>query len=206
MCHPRSLRRPVVRRTVSALAALALGAASVLFVAAPASAHDELVSTDPAAETTVDALPPELTLTFSGGLLDEPGATQVEVTDAAGTVLSPDDPTVAQTVVTQPLEGEASGVVTVRWRVVSSDGHPISGEYAFTVAPPPTPTPTTTAQPAPTTPAPTPTETTEPSPTASPVPAEEGSSAVPWIIGGVVVGAVVIAVAYLVISRKRRGR
>ena len=56
-------------------------------------------------------------------------------------------PLVEGTVVTQPLSGAASGLVTVLWKVVSSDGHPISGEFGFTVTAPPTPTPTATATP-----------------------------------------------------------
>ena len=130
------------------IAAIALAGASVFLVAAPASAHDELVSTDPAAGAAVDALPAQLTLTFSGELATDPGATELQVTDAAGTSLANGDPVVADTTVTQPLAGAASGAITVLWKVVSSDGHPISGEYTFTVtapAPSPTPTPTPSA-------------------------------------------------------------
>ena len=43
----------------------------------------------------VDALPAQLTLTFSGGWSTEQGATEVQVTDAAGTSLVDGDPVVA---------------------------------------------------------------------------------------------------------------
>lgn len=158
--------------------------------------------TDPPAGETLDALPPQLTLTFSGALLAEPGATHIEVVDAAGDPLTTDDPVVSSHIVTQTLDGAATGAVTVQWRVVSGDGHPISGEYSFTVAgtSPPTPPAATS------TPSPAPAETTEPAPAQTVAPVEDEPSAAPWIVGGIVVAALAAAAAYLVISRRRRGR
>jgi methionine-rich copper-binding protein CopC len=194
-----------VRLAVAALAALAL-----LVPAVPASAHDQLISTDPAADAVLEALPPKITLTFSAELLADGGGNVVEVTDSAGTALA-DGPTVVDgTTVTQALAGEASGPVTVLWRVVSSDGHPISGEFAFTVEGAATPTaePTeTSASPEPTmTTMTTPEETTEPS--ASPAPADEASapSPLPWIIGVVILLVVIGLVLYLLVIRPRGRR
>lgn len=179
------------------LAALLI-AASAVFVASPAQAHDELLSSDPAAGSTANALPAQVTLTFSGLLSADAGASEVAVTDAAGTSLVEGAPVVADTVLTQPLAGEASGVVTVLWKVVSSDGHPISGEYSFTVA-------------AASAVSPEPTVTATPEPTASPpdVPADGDSSlsdAWPWVVGGLLVAAILGAVIYLLASRARRDR
>ncbi len=101
--------------------------------ATPAFAHDELIGADPADGAVLDVLPPELTLTFSGVLLDGEGATELAVTDAGGADLTGGDPVLDGVRVTQPLTGTASGTVHVAWRVVSSDGHPISGEYTFSV-------------------------------------------------------------------------
>ncbi len=120
------------RTPFAAALAVLLGLALAL-VATPASAHDELIGSTPAADAQIDALPAELQLTFSGVLMDEPGATQLVVTDAAGTALAAGDPVLDGTRLTQPLAGSASGTVTVLWRVVSSDGHPVSGEFSFTV-------------------------------------------------------------------------
>nr|BFF11089.1 hypothetical protein GCM10025699_23920 [Microbacterium flavescens] len=93
------------------------------------------------------------------------------MTDASGTSLLDGAPTAQDNVLTQPLAGEASGEITVLWKVVSSDGHPISGEFAFTVAPAPTPTDTATPTPTPTeSTEPTTEPTQEPAPTASPPP------------------------------------
>lgn len=200
--------RPFTRTLAVAAAALLLVTGGLL-TAAPASAHDELVSADPAADSTLEALPDQLTLTFSGELAADAGATELRVTDAGGTSLADGDPAVEGTTVTQALTGAASDTVTVLWKVVSSDGHPISGEYRFTVAATPTPTATPTATTVPTA-SPTPTETpaAEPTetPTVAPVPVDNGSSAWPWIIGGVLLLAVIAAVTYLLVSRSRRER
>ena len=192
---------------VSALvAALLVAFAVVLGTASPAHAHDELLGSDPAANATIDALPGQLTLTFSAEIADDEGASVVEVTDAAGTALAAGTPVVRDNLVTQALSGEASGAVTVLWKVVSSDGHPISGEFSFTVTAAPTPT----AAPTETT-APTPSATAAPSETATPTPtvtsepaASDGSSALPWVIAGVLLVALIGAVVYLLVSRSRR--
>ncbi|MEU1973397.1 copper resistance CopC family protein [Microbacterium sp. NPDC019599] len=221
--HKRTLARAVgtafaagsVAASVAAAVAAAV-AASVFLAASPASAHDELLTTDPAADSTLTALPDALTLAFSGVLATDAGASEVSVTDAAGTQFADGAPVAADTVLTQALSGEASGVVTVLWKVVSSDGHPISGEYTFMVdAPVPTetatPTPIETATPTPIeTATATPTPPAEPTTTASPAsPADDAETADlrPWFIGALVLLlAVAGAVLYLLVSRARRER
>ena len=208
---PTNPTRPrLLARAFAAAAAALLLTAGGLIVAAPAGAHDELTSTDPAADSSVETLPEQLTLTFSGELATDAGATELQVTDAAGTALADGDPVVEGTNVTQALAGAASGAVTVLWKVVSSDGHPISGEFGFTVISPPTPTPTPTATPTPSssaTPSDTPTPEPTPTPTVAPEPAESGSAALPWVIGGLLLlAAVGGAVTYLLVSRARRIR
>lgn len=194
--------RSRLRRALAAAAAALLIGVGALVVASPASAHDELTSSDPAADSAVDALPDRLTLTFSGELATDPSATELEVTDADGASLADGDPVVAGTTVTQALTGAASGVVTVLWKVVSSDGHPVSGEFGFTVTAAPTSTPIPT-----TTPAESPTAEPTATPTETPVPAADGNSALPWVIGGLLLlAAVGGAVIYLLVSRARRIR
>ncbi|MFF2485579.1 copper resistance protein CopC [Microbacterium sp. NPDC058062] len=198
----QTLHKPLPARVCAFLAALLVAFGVVLATASPAHAHDELLGSDPAADSTLDALPAQLTLTFSAEIADDAGASVVEVTDASGASLVDGTPTTQDNVLTQPLTGEASGAVTVLWKVVSSDGHPISGEFTFTVAGAPTPTETAT---------PTPTETSAPTQSAEPTPtvtsepvADEGSSALPWIIAGVLALALIAAVVYLLVSRSRR--
>ena len=203
-------RSPRRARLGAFAAALGLGLLGALATAVPASAHDEMIASDPADGSTVAVLPPELTLTFSAFPLDEPGATLVEVTDATGTDLTAGEPVVDGTAVTQALEGEVSGEVTVLWKVVSSDGHPIDGEFRFDVAATAAPSaapgeataPAATAEP-------TPQESTAPlteSPSPAPADDEDGASVLPWALGGIVLVAVVAAVAYLLGSRARRRR
>ncbi len=192
-------------RLVAVLAAALLAAVALLLPASPAFAHDELIGSSPAADSTVDELPAELTLTFSGLISTEDGASEVEVTDAAGTSLTTGDLSVQDNVLTQPLAGTASGAVTVLWKVVSSDGHPISGDFEFTVdGAAPTPSPTETTEPT-ESPEPTPTETVEPTPTATPVPAGgDGNAWWPWALA--IIGALALAggVTYLMVSRSNR--
>ena len=202
------VHNPLPVRVAALLGALLIAFVGVMATASPAHAHDELLGSDPAANATIDALPGQLTLTFSAEIADDEGASVVQVTDAAGTALADGTPTVRDNLVTQALSGEASGAVTVLWKVVSSDGHPISGEFSFTVAGAPAPTPT--AVPTETS-APSPSPTAAPSDTATPTPtvtsepaASDGSSALPWVIAGVLALALIAAVVYLLVSRSRR--
>ncbi|MEV4667763.1 copper resistance CopC family protein [Microbacterium sp. LWO12-1.2] len=176
-----------------ALAATLLAAFLVLFSPLAASAHDALVSSSPEADSTVETLPSELTLTFSAKLITGDGATEVVVTDADGNAVTDGAPTVDGAIVTQPLKAETiAGEYHVIWKVVSSDGHPTSDEFFFTVTSgsvePPTAIPTT----APATAAPSPDATTTPGATTTPAPdAEASSGASAWIwalsIGGIAV-------------------
>ncbi|MDQ1128907.1 copper resistance CopC family protein [Microbacterium sp. SORGH_AS_0888] len=193
-------------RSLAWIAAVALAGAAVLFGAQPASAHDTLISTDPAAGSTVQALPAQVTLAFNAVVLDEPGGTIVQVQDAAGTSLTAGDPVVSQNTVTQPLSGTASGEVTVTWRVVSSDGHPVSDSFSFTVAGAASPSAAPATPPASSAPAPT--ATTEPTASAAPISASAGggSDVLPWVIGGIVAAAAIIAVIALMVARARQGK
>lgn len=194
--------RSSARFAAAALAATVLAFGGLL-IASPASAHDELIGSDPTPGQEMPASPAQVTLTFSGNISEEPGASVVELSDAAGPIAVGDLVT-TDNVLIVPLEGDASGAVKVLWKVVSSDGHPISGQYAFTVTAPPTPTPTPTET-ATATPTETPTAEPTPTPTETPVPASDtGAAAVPWILLGVLAVAVLGAVTYLLVSRARR--
>ncbi len=98
------------RRLLPAVLAAGLLAAAALFVpASPAAAHDELVSTDPAAGATLEALPAQITFSYSADILTDAGATVIEVTDSSGASLAEGAPTVSGAEVTQALQGSASG-------------------------------------------------------------------------------------------------
>ncbi len=104
----------------------------VLASVVPASAHDQLLSSTPAEGERLASAPDEISLSFSADVLDV-GA-EVVVADADGVDWAGADPLLSAGVVTVPLRGElpAAGY-EVRWRVVSSDGHPLSGVIPFTV-------------------------------------------------------------------------
>jgi methionine-rich copper-binding protein CopC len=190
--------------------ALVVAAVTVLVAPPPAFAHDELVSSDPAADEALTQAPTAVTLTFGGDLTTGEGATEVQVLDAAGTVVSDGDAATDANTVTQPLAADLpNGAYRVLWKVVSGDGHPTSGEFPFTVEaaaePSPTEVPSGSATPSP---APTQEATSEPAASATPLPAEnaEASSTLPWVLLGVAGVAILAGIAYLLISRARRRR
>lgn len=125
--------RALTRRG-SRTAFVAAAAATLVFLplatSAPASAHDQLVASDPAADSTVEVLPDELTLVFSGELIDAGDGTAVEVLSPAGDDVA-GAPELSGTDVTVPLTGGGAGEYEVTWRVVSNDGHPIDGTFSF---------------------------------------------------------------------------
>lgn len=199
-----TIHMPLHARVWALLAALLVTLGATVATASPAHAHDALVGSDPAAGSTVDTLPAQLTLTFSAEISDEENASVVEVTDAAGAALVAGTPTVHDNVLTQPLGGAASGAVSVLWKVVSSDGHSTSGEFSFTVqggaAPTTAPTVAPTAAPA-ATPTPEPSETV----LTDDMSVDWGATALayllPVLIGAALASVIIVAVVF---ARRRR--
>lgn len=196
-----------LRRTGLVAVALTAGVLLPTVVAAPASAHDSLQSTNPADGATVDVAPEAVDLVMSSTPLGL--GTQVEVTGPAG-VVSTGEAQVVDTTVSQPLvEDRPAGEYTVQWRVTSSDGHPISGSFTFTASGTSAPALTPTATPTPT---PTESSTTSAPETsdATQAPAAEDSDGLSAGTTGAVVGLVVVVVAAVVIGalavRNRRRR
>jgi len=120
---------------------LALVAALMLALAPappPAHAHDTLIATDPEDGTTLETSPEQITLTFSANVLDV--SPVVRISDEDGELLTELTPRVegpeAIADITEPLP---AGTHTIQWRVVSSDGHPIEGEFTITVEQDPAP-------------------------------------------------------------------
>lgn len=126
--------RPTCTRLTGVLLAVATVAAAVLAVAAtavPASAHAELVSTDPAGGNTVQAMPRTVTLTFSEAVRTP---AFVEVSGPGGDVAS-GDPRIVDDQVTQRVDPNADpGTYEVSYRITSADGHPVGGTVTFTLA------------------------------------------------------------------------
>ncbi|NOV98414.1 copper resistance protein CopC [Isoptericola halotolerans] len=124
-------------RVVAAIVALAMlltvvgGTAVTVLGASSAGAHDQLVSSDPADGDELDAPVGSLTLTFSAEIIAD--GTQVRVVTPDGEVEA--DVAVDGEQVTATFDAPAvGGDHQVLWRVVSSDGHPVEGDYSYVVA------------------------------------------------------------------------
>ena len=195
------------RLFAAVLIALAMAGAGAALAPA-ASAHSELVSSDPVDGAVLDAPPTAVSFTFSEDLL--PDFVRLITTSPSGEtsdliVSSVQGPTVTAD---WPL-GAPGGEWTVSYRVVSQDGHPIEGGITFGyVAPePPSPSPSpTSASPtsaAPITPSPSATSAI-PSPTTSPAADTTSSGPSAWMIAGIAVVVIAgIAVAAALIVRRR---
>ena len=222
-----------MRRTKSTIAAWAVAAALAGYAAAPAlaapdlagpayspavgpavaevvalaPAHSALVSSVPADGATLSAPPTEIVLTFNENI--NASFTQVALTRGDSAVaLAPvavKGPEVRAQISAPALGG---GAYRIAFRVVSADGHPISGETRFTVTGPatttsaaaPTPSVTASATPAPSSAAPTSTVPVATDQTSQPAPT--GSSRLPgFVIAGALIAAAVGLVAW---DRARR--
>lgn len=116
------------------VAAAAVGAA--FGGASSASAHDSLVSATPTADETVSTAS-DVVLTFSANLLGADGGNEVIVVGPDARHYETDCTALAGPALTTPVELGPAGEYQVTWRAVSSDGHPVSGTYAFAYAPAP---------------------------------------------------------------------
>lgn len=128
--------------------AVSAGLALAIGVAPAAVAHDELLASDPGEGDRLTVAPTEVSLSFSADVLTMGAA--VLVVDGDGRDWVAAEPTVDGSTVTAELEaGMPEAGYEIRWRVVSSDGHPISGLVRFTVGDAEpltrTPSPTSTA-------------------------------------------------------------
>ena len=129
------MTRLMTRQNWSALrlgfAALLVAAMSVFAFAPAASAHDQLVSSNPEDGAELDQQPKWLEMNFSGDI-QEVGSEVKVIVD--GKDVSAGELTVEGKKLSVALPDDLKpGDYEVTWRVVSQDGHPISGDYAFTI-------------------------------------------------------------------------
>jgi methionine-rich copper-binding protein CopC len=127
--HAARSGRGLLRPTV---ATAALAAMTVLVGGTNVAAHGQLVSVSPANGSTVSAAPVSVVLTFSEAVSSTFAVVRVS---RAGEVVSEGRAIVEGAVVTQRLTASLdSGLYTVAYRVVSSDGHPVSSTTTFRLA------------------------------------------------------------------------
>jgi len=127
-----SRRRAVVVASVGVAAALA-------FAPSAAQAHDYVLSSDPAAGSTISAPIDSASITFSDVVLDLSGtgsSNVLEVTDAAGRHYEDGCSTTSGPVLTSGVALGGAGDYTMTYQAVSADGHTVSDTIPFTYAPP----------------------------------------------------------------------
>jgi copper transport protein len=101
-----------------------------------ASAHAELVSSDPQPGAVLDAAPKNITLTFSEPVEISLGA--IRLFDGTGTsidISAARHPEGHADLVQIDLPPLANGSFVVDWRVVSADSHPVHAAFTFQVGP-----------------------------------------------------------------------
>jgi methionine-rich copper-binding protein CopC len=100
-----------------------------------AQAHTKLVSGSPAAGAVVDLWPTKVVLEFDEELQNIGGekANFVVINNAVGDQVSETDEVIEGNTISVTLSpNEIKGPVLVFYHVVSTDGHPVEGEYKFT--------------------------------------------------------------------------
>jgi len=128
-------------RLLAGVAGIAAAAALALLPASVAAAHDYVVGSDPAADSTVTTPLQSVTVTFNDRVLDlsGDGSTNLLTVTGPGTAARHFETgcaTVGDTKVSAPVALGAAGSYTVTYQVVSADGHTVSSSYAFTYQPP----------------------------------------------------------------------
>jgi methionine-rich copper-binding protein CopC len=116
------------------LAVLALTGLGLFALAGTASAHNTLVSSTPSADASLDAGPRTVVLTFDQPVQEGEGLNSVAVTGPDGKEWQGGSAKVDSNVVSAPLrELGPKGTYTIGYRIVSADGHPVSGKVTFTL-------------------------------------------------------------------------
>ncbi|WP_173923421.1 copper resistance CopC family protein [Agromyces sp. Marseille-P2726] len=125
----------MIRRALGAALALVASVGLATMVASPASAHNTVVATSPTEKSVVSEQPGSVSLTTSDELIDIGGSTVMRVVGPDGRHFETACATVDGVTAEVSAELGQAGRYTVEWQVVSADGHPISGEFAFHWAP-----------------------------------------------------------------------
>jgi methionine-rich copper-binding protein CopC len=112
------------------IGSILLAGLGILAPMSPASAHTDLVSTSPAADSDVLAAQDTISLTFSEPPLVDGAA--IVVMNSSGDILDSPAPALDGASLSIPWPADLStGKVTVQWRATAQDGHVESGEFVF---------------------------------------------------------------------------
>ena len=123
------------RFVASALTILTLAFSAAIYAPLAASAHDEIVSTTPAADSKVSAGQLKISVTFNEDVMDIPPhqGLAFEVTTPGGSKSVLECLDVNGVELAGIFNANETGEYTVNWRSVSSDGHPNAGTFNFKV-------------------------------------------------------------------------
>ncbi|MFO7590475.1 MAG: copper resistance protein CopC [Acidimicrobiia bacterium] len=127
----RSVVRSLVRSLARSLGGCALVVGAVLVTAAPASAHADLVTSDPSPGAVLDASPASVDLEFTEPVTVANGA--IRVFDADEVRVDEGVVEVSDRIASLALPELDDGAYVVTWRITSDDGHPVSGAFTFQV-------------------------------------------------------------------------
>jgi len=189
---------------------VAASAALVVLPALPASAHNYVVGTTPAANAVVTEQPRTVSLETNEALLDVEGGSVIRLQGPDGRYYGGGCAVVDGPTASTEVDLGPAGAYTVTWRVVSTDGHPISGTWTFDWQPiegvllgegTDEPAACGDAAGAP--------ETAVPEESGSPAESEAPAAAATaapldalWIVGGVLLAAVAALATWLVVRRR----
>ncbi len=102
----------------------------------PAFAHGETVQATPATDSNILTAPIEVSIEFDGKLqiIGNTKVNLIEVKDNQGQLISSPVSVVEGNKISTRLQlTDITGLVSVHYRIVSEDGHPVEGDYSFTV-------------------------------------------------------------------------
>ena len=152
----------------------------------PVQAHTELVSVEPSTDQVMLTLPSEVKLTFGESVIAE--GTFASITTAAGSVETTVRVEAADVYVAIPADLVGPDV-TISWKTVAADGHPLDGETVYRLA--------ENRGDA------TPEVTTMEEPVAISVPVEENSSSISWLQWLALGASIGIAITFFMKMRKK---
>jgi len=125
---PRRLRLAVV---------VVCSTIAIVLPAGRASAHNTLSSSDPADGASLAVAPAQITWMFDNSVpLDTMTVTLIDSTGARSELVGSAHGPSGDTEVITPLPPLQPGPVSLRWRLVGPDGHPITGRVDFTLSAP----------------------------------------------------------------------
>ena len=108
---------------------------SVTLTALPASSHEQLVDQEPKSGQVLEAGISEVRLSFSDDLisLDNSAGSEIVILDSNQNPVNNGCAVIDARTAIARANIDTPGTYQVGWRVVSGDGHPISGSFSFVV-------------------------------------------------------------------------